>query len=115
MPRSTTSLLDERRQRIEAEQALLARQLADAEKVARQKAKPPRATLVPERKLKVSTTPEKILPPRPRAHILPGGRMRTTRKQLRRRKTEARLQQIKFLVLCLLFASLILFVWRNLP
>ena len=87
-----------------------------AEKMARQKPKPVRVALEPEKKLKVSTAHSRnILPPRPQEHLFPGGRVRTTRKQFRRRKTEARLEQIKFLVLCFLFAALILFVWKNLP
>lgn len=115
MPRSNSSPLDEHKQRIAAEQARLMRELAAAEKIARQKAKPARAKLEPERKLKVTAVPQKVLPPRPADHIFPGGRMRTTRKQFRRRKTEARLEQIKFLVLCLLFAMVILFLWKNFP
>ena len=116
MPRSTSSPLDEQKQRIAAEQARLLKELAEAEKIARQKAKPVRPTLEPERRLRVSVaTPRSVLPPRPQEHIFPGGRVRTTRKQFRRRKTEARLEKIKFLVLCFLFAALILFVWRNLP
>ncbi len=107
--------LSEQKQRLAAEQARIARELAAAEKMARQKAKPVRAPLEPERKLRVSTAPQRILPPRPQEHLFPGGRVRTTRKQFRRRKTEARLEQIKFLVLCFLFAALILFVWKNLP
>jgi hypothetical protein len=116
MPRPTSSSLDDQRQRIAAEQARLAKELAAAEKMARQKPKPVRPALEPEKRLKVSTAqPRNILPPRPQDHIFPGGRVRTTRKQFRRRRTEARLEQIKFLVLCFLFAALILFVWRNLP
>lgn len=116
MPRPTSSLLDEHKQRIAAEQARLMRELAAAEKMARQKPKPVRVALEPEKKLKVSTAHSRnILPPRPQEHLFPGGRVRTTRKQFRRRKTEARLEQIKFLVLCFLFAALILFVWKNLP
>ena len=107
--------LSEQKQRLAAEQARIARELAAAEKMARQKPKPVRASLEPARKLRVATTQQRILPPRPQEHLFPGGRVRTTRKQLRRRKTEARLEQIKFLVLCFLFAALILFVWKNLP
>ena len=107
--------LSEQKQRIAAEQARIARELAAAEKMARQKPKPVRATLEPERKLKVSTVQQRVLPPRPTEHRFPGGRVRTTRKQFRRRKTEARLEQIKFLVLCLLFAAVIFFLLKNLP
>lgn len=116
MPRSTSSPLDEQKQRIAAQQARLAKELAAAEKMAKQQAKPVRPTLEPERRLKVSTTLQRsVLPPRPTDHIFPGGRVRTPRKRLRRRSTEARLAQIKFVMLCLLFAALILFVWRNFP
>ena len=115
MPRPTSSLLDEQKQRIAAEHARLVKELAAAEKVARQKAKPVRPALEPERRLRVSVATPRVLPPRPPEHLFPGGRVRTTRKQFRRRRTEARLEQVKFLVLCLLFAALILFVWKNLP
>jgi len=116
MPRPSSNPLSEQKQRLAAEQARIARELAAAEKLARQKPKPARATLEPERKLRVSTAPERILPPRPREHLFPqSGRVRTTRKQFRRRKTEARLEQIKFLLLCFLFAAVILFVWKNFP
>lgn len=116
MPRPTSNSLDEQKQLIAAQQARLAKELAAAEKQARQKPKPVRPSLEPERRLKVSTThPRNVLPPRPQVHLFPGGRMRTTRKQFRRRKTEARLEQIKFLVLCFLFAAVLLFVWKNLP
>jgi hypothetical protein len=116
MPRLSSNPLSEQKQRLAAEQARIAKELALAEKQARQKPKPARAALEPERKLRVSTAPERLLPPRPREHLFPqGGRVRTTRKQFRRRKTEARLEQIKFLLLCFLFAALILFVWKNFP
>jgi hypothetical protein len=51
--------------------------------------------------------------PRPADHLIRGasGRRRPTR----RRKTDARIAQIKFLILCLILASLVLFVWKNLP
>ena len=116
MPRPSSNPLSEQKQRLATEQARIAKELALAEKQARQKPKPARAALEPERKLRVSTAPERILPPRPREHLFPqGGRLRTTRKQFRRRKTEARLEQIKFLLLCFLFAAVILFVWKNFP
>ncbi len=116
MPRPSSNPLSEQKQRLAAEQARIAKELALAEKQARQKPKPARAALEPERKLRVSTAPERILPPRPREHLFPqGGRVRTTRKKFRRRKTEARLEQIKFLLLCFLFAALILFLWKNFP
>ena len=116
MPRPSSNPLSEQKQRLAAEQARIAKELALAEKQARQKPKPARAALEPERKLRVITAPERILPPRPREHLFPqGGRLRTTRKQFRRRKTEARLEQIKFLLLCFLFAAVILFVWKYFP
>jgi hypothetical protein len=116
MPRPSSNPLSEQKQRLAAEQARIAKELAMAEKQARQKPKPARAALEPARKLRVSTAPERILPPRPRDHLFPqGGRARTTRKQFRRRKTEARLEQIKFLLLCFLFAAVILFVWKHFP
>jgi len=115
MPRPTSNPLSEQKQRIAAEQARIAREVAAAEKVARQKPKPARATLEPERKIRVIAAQQRVLPPRPPEHLFPGGRVRTTRKQFRRRKTEARLEQVKFLVLCFAFAALVLFVLKNLP
>jgi len=115
MPRPTSNSLTEQKQRLAAEQARIERELAAMEKLARQKAKPARASLEPEKKLRVATTPARVLPPRPQEHLFPEGRVRTTRKKFRRRKTEARLEQIKFLVLCLLFALVILFLWQNFP
>lgn len=116
MPRPSLNPLNAQRQRLAAEQARVARELAAMEKLARQKPKPVRPTLEPERRLKVNTAPSRILPPRPQAHLFPQGRMRSTKgKRFRRRKTEARLEQVKFLLLCFLFAALILFVWKNFP
>ena len=116
MPRPSSNPLSEQKQRLATEQARIAKELALAEKQARQKPKPARVALEPERKLRAITAPERILPPRPRDHLFPqGARVRTTRKQFRRRKTEARLEQIKFLLLCFLFAAVILFIWKNIP
>ncbi|MBJ7258276.1 MAG: hypothetical protein JHD33_01970 [Chthoniobacterales bacterium] len=111
----STNLLSEQKQRIVSEQARIAREMVAAEKQARQKPKPVRVALEPARRLRVSTAPQRILPPRPPEHLFPGGRMQTTRKQFRRRKTEVRLEQVKFLLLCVLFAALILFAWKHLP
>jgi hypothetical protein len=51
--------------------------------------------------------------PRPADHLIRGASGR--RRPVRRRKTDARIAQIKFLILCLILASLVLFVWKNLP
>lgn len=115
MPRPSSNSLSEQKQHLAAEQARIARELAAMEKLARQKPKPARAELEPGKRLRVNTTPGRILPPRPHEHLFPEGRVRTTRKKFRRRKTEARLEQIKFLMLCLIFAAVILFVWKNFP
>ncbi|MFZ9933523.1 MAG: hypothetical protein ACO3G9_10050 [Chthoniobacterales bacterium] len=116
MPRPSSNSLSEQKKLLAARQALLAKELAMAEKQARQKAKPARATLEPERRLRVSTTPDRVLPPRPREHLFPQGeRVRTTRNKFRRRKTEAKIQQIKFLLLCLIFVTLIVLIWKNFP
>ncbi|MEI7865776.1 MAG: hypothetical protein WCI38_10430 [Chthoniobacterales bacterium] len=86
--------------------------MADAEKTLRIKSRPARPKLEPERKLRINSFTAYELPPQPKAHTFPGGRVPLSHK--RRRKTEARLEQIKFLVLCLLFAAFVLFVWKNL-
>ncbi len=116
MPRQTPNSLTEQMQRLAAEQARIERELAAAEKQARRKPKPARATLEPERRLKVHAGANPvILPPRPEAHRFPDGRVRSTRKKTRRRKSEARYEQTKFLLLCILFFALVLFVWKNIP
>lgn len=114
MPRSSSNPLTEQKQRLAAEQARIARELAAMEKLARQKPKPERIKLEPARRLRVETVQGRVLPPRPRDHIFPTGRTRTPRKKFRRRKTEAREAQMKFLVLCVILIGLLLFFWKNL-
>ena len=114
MPRRSSNPLSEHKQRLQEAQDQIAREVAAAEKTLRQTAKPARPKLEPERKLRINTFTARELPPRPQDHLFPGGRARTTRGQKRRPKTEARLEQIKFLFLCLLFAALVLFLWKNL-
>lgn len=115
MPRPSTNPFSAQKELLAAEQARLEREMAAALKLARQKPKPARASLEPGRKINVSTTPVRTLPPRPREHLYPGGSIRATRKLPRRRRGELRNQQVKFLVLCFVFVALILLVWRNFP
>lgn len=92
------------------------RELAAAEKALRQKPKPaPQPKVEPDRKVRLNSNVVPISLPRPQEHIYRGGTVRTPRRAARRRKTDARLAQIKFLLLCLLLAALVLFVWKNLP
>lgn len=92
------------------------REMAAAEKALRQKPKPaPRAKPEPENKVRINSNVAAIGLPRPQEHIYRGGSAPAPRRATRRRKTDARLAQIKFLLLCLLFAALVLFVWKNLP
>lgn len=116
MPRPPSNSLSEQKRLLAAEQARIARELAEAEKLARRKPKPVRASLEPSRRLRVSTAPEHILPPRPAGHRFPGGDSPLpSRRKIRRPRAEVRFEQVKFLLLCLLFAALILIVWKNLP
>ena len=97
---------------MQEEHERLAREMAEAEKALRIQSRPVRPKLEPERKLRINSFTAHELPPRPKEHTFPGGRI--SRGQKRRRKTEARIEQVKFLVLCLLFAAVVLFVWKNL-
>ncbi len=92
------------------------RELAATEKALRQKPKPVRPVASPERRIRLNNVAAAIDLPRPKEHRFVGGAPRgTSRRQTRRSKTAARLAQIKFLLLCLLLATLILIVWRNFP
>jgi len=89
------------------------REVAAAEKALRQRPKTPAPKQEPERKVRINNVAAAL--PRPQDHIYRDGTVRTPRRATRRRKTDARLAQIKFLLLCLLLVALLLFVWRNLP
>ena len=91
------------------------REVAAAEKALRQKPKTPASKPEPERKVRINNNAAAISLPRPQDHIYRDGTVRAPRRATRRRKTDARLAQIKFLLLCLLLVALLLFVWRNLP
>jgi hypothetical protein len=116
MPRRPSSPLSEHAQRLQDEHDRILREMAEAEKALRQKPKPaPRAKPEPERKVRLNNNVAALSLPRPQEHIYRGGTVRTPRRAARRRKTDARLAQIKFLLLWLLLAALALFVWKNLP
>ncbi len=90
------------------------REMAAAEKALRQKPKAaPRPRPEPERRVRLNNNVASLDLPRPSDHLIRGGAVR--RRPTRRRKTDARIAQIKFLILCLILASLVLFVWKNLP
>ncbi|MGA0849796.1 MAG: hypothetical protein ACO3RX_07570 [Chthoniobacterales bacterium] len=115
MPRRPSSPLSEHAQKLQEEHERIMRELAAAEKALRQKPKAaPRPKPAEERKVKIRNIASLDLP-RPQDHLYRGGKAQTPRRTTRRRKTDARLAQIKFLLLCLLLAALVLFVWKNLP
>jgi hypothetical protein len=115
MARRSSNPLSEHAQRLQEEHDRVLRELAAAEKAMRQKPKAA-AKPAPEKKVRLNTSvAAAITLPRPQDHIYRGGTPRTPRRATRRRKTDARLAQIKFLLLCLLLAALVLFVWKNLP
>jgi hypothetical protein len=115
MPRrSPSSPLSEHAQKLQEEHERIMREVAAAEKALRQKPKAaPKAE--PERKVRLNNIVAPISLPRPQEHIYRGGGSKAPHRATRRRKTDARLAQIKFLLLCLLLVALLLFVWRNLP
>jgi hypothetical protein len=117
MARRTSNPLSEHAQRLQEEHERVLREMAAAEKALRQKPKmPARPKAEPERKVRINTSVAAAINlPRPPDHTYRGGTTRTPRRATRRRKTDARLAQIKFLLLCLLLAALVLFVWKNLP
>jgi hypothetical protein len=115
MARRPPSPLSEHAQKLQEEHDRILRELAAAEKALRQKPKAaPRPNPDTERKVKIRNVAALDLP-RPKEHLYRGGKSPTPRRTTRRRKTDARLAQIKFLLLCLLLAALFLFVWNNLP
>ena len=89
------------------------REMAAAEKALRQKPRVSRPRPEPERRVRLNNNVASLDLPRPSDHLIRGGASR--RRPTRRRKTDARIAQIKFLILCLILASLVLFVWKNLP
>lgn len=117
MARRSSSPLSEYEQRLKEEEARLIREMAEAEKALRRApraAKPsPRPKPEPERPVRLNNVAALDLP-RPTDHIFRGGREPGgPRRQHRRRKTDARVAQLKFLLLCLILAAMVLFVWSN--
>ena len=116
MARRSSNPLSEHAQRLREEHERVLREMAAAEKALRQKPKvPARPKPEPEKKVRLNNHAAAISLPRPQDHIYRDGTVRAPRRATRRRKTDARLAQIKFLLLCLLLAALVLFVWKNLP
>lgn len=114
MPRRSSNPLSEHAQRLQEEHERIMREMAEAEKALRQKPKQVRSKQQPEKRVRINNFAT-IGIPRPQDHLYPGGKTRLGKRQHRRRKPEARMAQVKFLLLCLLLATLILFIWRNLP
>lgn len=114
MPRDTSNALSEHVRRLKQEQERVLREMAEAERALRQKPKTARSKPVPERKVRINNVAAIELP-RPRDPLAGPGRPSSSRRVPRRTRAQARYEQIKFLLLCLLLAALVLFVWKNLP
>ena len=114
MARRSSNPISEHVRRLQEEQDRLMREMAEAEKALRQRPKTARPKAIPERKVRLNNNVAALDLPRPKDHLIRGG-VTTRRRPARRRKTDARVAQIKFLLLCLILASLVLFVWKNLP
>jgi hypothetical protein len=116
MARRPSNPLSEQAQLLQEQYEQTLRELADAEKALRRKPKAAApAKPAPERKVRLNNMPAAISLPRPQEHTFRGGASRAPRRNTRRRKTDARLAQVKFLLLCLLLAGLVIFVWKHLP
>lgn len=114
MARRSSNPLSDHVQRLQEQHERLMREMAEAEKALRQKPKTPRSKPQPERRVRINNVAT-IGIPRPQDHLYLGGKTRLNKRKYRRPKHEARVAQLKFLLLCLLLATLILFIWRNLP
>ena len=115
MARRPSSPLSEHARLLEEEHARILRELAETEKTLRQRPKPKPKPAPEQRKVRLNNVAAVTLPPRPHDHIFRDGSGQPPRRAGRRRKADARYAQIKFLLLCLLFVGLMLFVWKNLP
>jgi len=116
MARRPSNPLSEQAQLLQEQYDRTLRELADAEKALRRKPKTaPPVKPAPERKVRLNNVAAAISLPRPQEHTFRGGTARAPQRNTRRRKTDARLAQIKFLLLCLLLADLFIFVWKHLP
>jgi hypothetical protein len=113
MARPSSNPISDHVRRLQEEQERLMREMAEAEKALRRKPKTERPRPAPERKVRLNNVAALDLP-RPKDHLIRGGET-PRRRPARRRRTDARMAQIKFLLLCLILASLVLFVWKNLP
>lgn len=109
--RAQNPISDQARQLAE-EHARILRELADAEKALKQKPKAakPKPAAAPKPRVRINTVAPTISPTygEPRS-------ARTPRRNARRTRVDARVAQIKFLMLCLLLVGLMLFLWKNLP
>ena len=116
MARRPSNPLSEQAQLLQEQYEQNLRELAHAEKALRRKPKTTAPTKPSaERKVRLNNVAAAISLPRPQEHTFRGGTPRAPRRNTRRRKTDARLAQIKFLLLCLLLAGLVIFVWKHLP
>ena len=113
MARQTPNAFSEHVQRLEEERIRIAREMEEAEKVLRQKPKPSRPKAPTERKVRLNTVATIDLP-RPKDHRFLGGSEPPARRPHRRPKSDARMAQLKFLILCLILAVLLLFFWGRL-
>ncbi|MEX0675678.1 MAG: hypothetical protein WEC73_05940 [Chthoniobacterales bacterium] len=114
MARRSSNPISDHVRRLQGEQERLMREMAEAEKALRRKPKTARPRAMPERKTRLNSNVAALDLPRPKDHLIRGG-VTSQRRPARRRKTDARIAQIKFLLLCLILASIVLFVWKNLP
>ena len=116
MPRRSSNPLSEHVQRLQDEQARILREMAEAEKALRRKPKPSARPVAAPRNVRINNNVTAINLPRPKDHrFLGASGQLPVRRTGRRPKADARMAQIKFLILCLIFFGLLLFVWRNLP
>ena len=116
MERRPSNPLSEQAQLLQAQYEQTLRELADAEKALRRKPKDaPPAKPAPVRKVRLNNVSSALSLPRPQEHTFRGSTLRLPQRNTRRRKTDARLAQVKFLLLCLLLAGLFIFLWKHLP
>jgi hypothetical protein len=109
-PRTPSPISKQARQLAE-EHARIMREMADAEKALRQKPKATKPKPAAKPRVRINTVA--AVPLTPLAGDLRANR--SPRRTARRRRVDARVAQIKFLMLCLLLVGLMLFLWKNLP
>ncbi len=119
MARRSPSPLSAYEEHLRAEQARIAREVAEAEKALRRTPKTaPQTKPEPERKVRLNNVAGLQLHlPRPQDHIIrdAGSVASRRRSSPRRRKSDVRQAQMNFLLLCLLLAAIALFVYLKLP